>query len=329
MDIELLLREVDPSAPAGRDLSNDPEVEALFRDAKGTEERQMGDKVVPAKDPDWSDIQRRSSEALGRSKDIRTAILWTRASIRLSGIVGLNEGLKLIRGTLERYWEKCYPQLDSDDNNDPTFRMNALGEASDVNGMLRDLRTVTLFRTADTAMEFKDLLTAFGVLPNANARAPDPSQIVAELRKHAEGAAAAPLSASDSAVSEFTGLREFLKAKVGEERLPNWSELEKYIAALGKAVSQALAKETRKLGGENVEGPEDRRVIGPIASREDAARVLESVCEFLERAEPAHPAPLLIRRAQRLLRKNFLEIVEDLTPGSVSDVRKLGGLEDK
>jgi len=63
---------------------------------------------------------------------------------------------------------------------------------------------------------------------------------------------------------------------------------------------------------------------GDIRNREDAWRVLDRVCEFIERTEPAHPAPLLIRRAQRLLRKNFLEIVEDLSPEALSSIRTLG-----
>jgi type VI secretion system protein ImpA len=54
---------------------------------------------------------------------------------------------------------------------------------------------------------------------------------------------------------------------------------------------------------------------------------LERVCEYLERHEPASPAPLLIRRAQRLMTKSFLDIVKDLLPDSVSKVETLAGKE--
>ena len=52
----------------------------------------------------------------------------------------------------------------------------------------------------------------------------------------------------------------------------------------------------------------------PIQSRQDVVAMLEKLCHFMEEHEPAHPAPLFMRRAQRLLSMNFMEIVRDLTP---------------
>jgi type VI secretion system protein ImpA len=65
---------------------------------------------------------------------------------------------------------------------------------------------------------------------------------------------------------------------------------------------------------------------GTPASRAEAQRLLLQACEFLERAEPAHPAPLLVRRAIRLLDMNFLEIMQELTPQSVTEIERLAGL---
>jgi type VI secretion system protein ImpA len=39
-------------------------------------------------------------------------------------------------------------------------------------------------------------------------------------------------------------------------------------------------------------------VTGEVRSREEALHLLDKVCGFLERTEPAGPAPLLIQRAQ-------------------------------
>jgi type VI secretion system protein ImpA len=64
---------------------------------------------------------------------------------------------------------------------------------------------------------------------------------------------------------------------------------------------------------------------GAIASREDAIRALDRVCEWMDRNEPSHPAPLLIRRAKRLISKNFIEIIRDLAPDGLSQVEKLAG----
>jgi type VI secretion system protein ImpA len=64
---------------------------------------------------------------------------------------------------------------------------------------------------------------------------------------------------------------------------------------------------------------------GDIHSREDALGALQRACEWIERNEPGHPAPLLIRRAQRLMSKSFLDIIRDLLPEGVPEVEKIAG----
>ena len=70
----------------------------------------------------------------------------------------------------------------------------------------------------------------------------------------------------------------------------------------------------------------DARGAAGINSREDAIRELERVCAYLERHEPANPAPLLVRRAQRLLKMNFLDILRDLAPEGMSSIEKIAGV---
>jgi type VI secretion system protein ImpA len=74
-----------------------------------------------------------------------------------------------------------------------------------------------------------------------------------------------------------------------------------------------------------VEGTKALDVSGEIQSREQALRVLDLVCRYLERQEPSNPAPLLIRRAQRLMTKSFVEIVKDLMPESLSHLEGIAG----
>ena len=60
-------------------------------------------------------------------------------------------------------------------------------------------------------------------------------------------------------------------------------------------------------------------------TREDAIRMLDKVCDWIQRNEPGHPSPLLIRRAQRLMSKNFIEIIRDLAPDGIDQVERLAG----
>ncbi|MNT39766.1 hypothetical protein D3C72_1760380 [compost metagenome] len=62
-----------------------------------------------------------------------------------------------------------------------------------------------------------------------------------------------------------------------------------------------------------------------ISAREDVQVLLEKACEFLERTEPSHPAPMLIRRAQRLMDLNFFQIIEELVPEGLQKIESLAG----
>lgn len=73
-------------------------------------------------------------------------------------------------------------------------------------------------------------------------------------------------------------------------------------------------------------GVTDVRASGPIASRQDAIRALDAVADFFRRTEPSSPIPLLLERAQRLVSKNFLEVLADVAPDSVPAARSAVGL---
>ena len=68
---------------------------------------------------------------------------------------------------------------------------------------------------------------------------------------------------------------------------------------------------------------------GAINNREDAIKALDRVCDWINRNEPTNPAPLLIRRAQRLMGKSFLEIIRDLAPDGLKDVERIAGVDSE
>ena len=50
----------------------------------------------------------------------------TLSSVVIDGWPGLRDGLALLRGVVEQYWETAFPRLDPDDGNDPTERLNII-----------------------------------------------------------------------------------------------------------------------------------------------------------------------------------------------------------
>jgi len=62
-----------------------------------------------------------------------------------------------------------------------------------------------------------------------------------------------------------------------------------------------------------------------LRSRQDAISALDRVITYLEQTEPGNPAPLLIKRAQRLIGVSFLEIMSDLAPDALGSIENITG----
>ena len=54
---------------------------------------------------------------------------------------------------------------------------------------------------------------------------------------------------------------------------------------------------------------------------------MDAICSYLDYHEPSNPAPLLIRRAKRLMGMSFMEIVQDMSPDGVNQVAFIAGQE--
>ena len=80
-------------------------------------------------------------------------------------------------------------------------------------------------------------------------------------------------------------------------------------------------------GGSAGDGGPRVGISGDIRSRDDVIRVLTKVSEYLERNEPTNPAPLLIRRAQRLMTMSFVDIMKEMAPEGMDSLTKIAGAD--
>jgi type VI secretion system protein ImpA len=127
-----------------------------------------------------------------------------------------------------------------------------------------------------------------------------------------------------------------LGAKIGAAQAPDLKALRTLTqclaqtgrAARGDSAAMADANGSASAGGASgAHASGVPGVPGTIASRDDALRALDRVCEWIERHEPTNPAPLLIRRAKRLMTKSFLDIIRDLAPDGLSQVERIAGVD--
>jgi type VI secretion system protein ImpA len=334
LDIGTVLAETREAPPCGPNLEHDLSFFELEEAARGKAEQRTGDVVKPAEDPNWPKVIDRSQALLNRSKDLRVAVHLTRALACTEGIPGLATGLGLIHGLLERYWDGIHPVLEADRGDDPTERVNALAPLVDPEVVVKDLRDSYLVSSREQGqLRARDVEIALGRLAPRAAEA-ETTKPIGQIHAQISAAFASDRSVP-SAVREAhdhaVAIQALITERVGASRALDFNPLVQPLECLLVACETALgvkgevAQEGRTKSGDGAQP----WVAGEIRSRDDAVRMLELVCNYLERHEPSNPAPLFIRRAQRLIKKSFLEIVRDLMPDSLSQLEKLAGDVDK
>jgi type VI secretion system protein ImpA len=337
-NLESLLAPIGDDTPAGDDLEYDPEFLALERAAAPKAERAVGDNVKAAEEPDWDKVAELAETVLARSKDLRAAIHLTTAWTRTFGMPGWNAGLGLIRGLLEHFWDSVHPQLDAEDDNDPTTRVNSVVPLGDLQGVLRYFR-ITPFVQSQRLGRFtlRDLRIANGTL-KVTASNDEPEASMTDIE------ACCMDCAEDELVAVTTAVRESLEHakaidgifndRVGtagsdlKNLLSEIYELKKFLEPqLGRRLPQEGSTEEDAVGADGAgAGRGDARAsTGAITSPQDVMRRLDELCDYYTRNEPSSPVPLLLRRAQRLVGMSFMDLLKDLAPGGISELQVVSG----
>jgi type VI secretion system protein ImpA len=335
-NLEPLLAPVSDESPAGPDLEYDPEFLALERAAAPKAERAVGDAVKAAEEPDWEKVVELSEAILQRSKDLRPAVHLTTAWMRSSGMPGWSAGLGLIRGLLEQFWDTVHPQLDAEDDNDPTMRVNAVVPLNDLQGVLGYFRTTPFVQSPRMGrFSLRDLRIANGTLKvTTPGDGPEPS--ITEMEACCMDCAEEELVQTTAAISESLEHAKAIDALFNDHvgtMGPDFKNLLSDIYELKKFLDPQLARRLpAEVQGEGVgeggaEGgaPNAARASGPIAGPQDVMRRLDEICDYYTRCEPSSPVPLLLRRAQRLVGMDFMDLLRDLAPGGISELRVVSG----
>lgn len=334
VDLEALLSPLADAHPAGPNLDLDPAFQALEQCAAGKPERQYGAKVYPAEPPDWTAVQEHALALAARTRDLRVAVWLLRSAAHLQGLPGMATGLELLHGLLRRHWDGVHPQLDASEGNDPTMRLNALAPLANRDAALADLRAAALVNERGS-LSLRELELGLGqaqggpgeVVPTAAGVL----KAVAELsRRHP--ALAHTAARGNTALAGINGL---LNEKLGAARAPDLAAFTQLWALLGRGLAGGAAQPGAGSGlpaaaaaGDTpmpTAAPASGLAANALNNRADAQRELERVCTWLEAHEPSHPAPLLIRRAQRLIGMSFIEIIRDLAPDGLSQVERVAG----
>jgi type VI secretion system protein ImpA len=324
-DLEALLSPLAGGSPCGANLEYEAAFLALDEAARGQPERQYGDTVIAAQEADWPAVRARALELAARTRDLRLAVWLARSGARLDGLAGAVRGLQLVHGLLERHWDEVHPQLE---DGDATARLNALRPLAHPSAALADLRAAGI-GSERGAVRVRDIeLASARAEPLPGESVPDPGALTTAMQRtlaHEPGIDTALQTGADAA----QGIADVVERRLGAAAGPDFAPLVgllRQVAQFGRqAVDAAGAAQTQA----HAAAPQHAGAAapaGPISSREDAIHALQRACEWIELNEPGHPAPLLVRRAQRLMHKNFVDIIRDVLPEGIGEVERLAGI---
>lgn len=330
IDIPDLLEPVLTDNPAGAELDYDQQFISLVTEMQGKPEQQYGDTLIHAVEPDWARVSREAQELLKKSKDFRLAVMLVRAWTRTAGVPGAVRGMQLMLSLAQQYWTTGFPTLEFDGEEDLLPRSNALTELTSGNGLVRDLRERMIHSkkvgsiSLGTLERLHQSREVSGEVPLKRENITDFLQD--ELR---EG------NADIVALPELARLSRELKAwfgeRLGAELAPDFGSLCSFIDALVR-IELSVEEDTEQpaqLAGQVT--PPGSLLPDPAGNtsprgRQSAIAMLDAVCAYLEEAEPANPAPLLIRRARNMIGKDFVSILKEIAPDGLHQVEMVAGI---
>jgi type VI secretion system protein ImpA len=267
----------------------------------------------------------------------------TLSLLKLEGIAGLRDGLALLSGLLERFWDHLYPQLDPDDNYDPLERINTLQSLSPATVSEQDpmkfkqrLAEVPLCNSAQMGkFSLRDIQIAKGeieVSDDQRAKIPEMSVIDAAFQDTATDELLAISQATHEAIEHIGTITGVFSERASQGEAPDVSGFQSVLGSIHKCVQEYLAKRghgTTVEEGAAAAGVEQKKsgisLSGDIQSVQEALLALDKVCQYFDRNEPSSPVPLLLRRAQRLVSKSFLDVIKDVCPDAESRVQLICG----
>jgi len=111
-----LLNPIAGDNPSGANLRYAPVFDKIKEARREEDDAPQGEWKRDRKTADSKTVIKLAGETLAtKSKDLQLAAWITEAQLRLEGFSGLRQGLDLIRGLIENFWDTLYPEIEDGD----------------------------------------------------------------------------------------------------------------------------------------------------------------------------------------------------------------------
>lgn len=307
MTIEELLAPVSGDNPGGEDFFDHPDrqqIEQAFEEDAGS--------------VDWREIVNLIENQSRISKDIWLAIYLARAGARMGRLDVAVTGCEMLAGLMEQYWDVLHPSLA-----DYGFigRRGACESLARIGTFLGPLKRIALVEhprlgsyTAEDLERFEvdgDAAEGYGMFRHAiqEMSAQDLQDKFSSL-----AAMHAAIERVDAALMANAQGDTGTDFKVAYQTLAAISRLLEPYSNVPEDNDDTMSLEA---GIPLDTGP--ARASGKIESRDDVARALDAISDYYLRREPSSPILVGLRRVKGWIHKDFMSLLEDIAPGSVSE----------
>jgi len=327
VDLDLIFQPIAGENPSGQDLRYSGLYDEIREARRADENLAQGEWQTELKVADFPKVLNLAIDALTtRSKDLQIAAWLNEALVKIHGFAGLRDGLKILTGLQEHFWDTLYPVIDE---GDMESRANAISWVDTQVGLV--LKSAPFTGVAGYSyLDWEDS-KIFDFPEGLESQAGPDAERLVKLKQQAEKerrvtsdlwrkeiaqTRRASVETVNAIIEEcFAALNELnatIEAKFDRNQAPGLTSFRKSLEAVDIQVKQLLAAKRAEEPDEVIEeGAEDGSestgevaaagrsggAAGAIQGRRDALKRLNEIAEFFKRTEPHSPVSYLVQRA--------------------------------
>jgi len=327
IDLEGLLQPIPGENPSGESQRYSGLYDEIAEARRADANLSQGAWQTELKVADFGQVISLAVPALtSKTKDLQIGVWLTEALIKKHGFVGLRDGLKLIIGFQDQFWETLHPEIDEGDEEG---RANAISWL-ETNVSFAIKGAPFTGGEGYSYMDWEDSKTfdwpeTIEGLPgeererytNLREQADRERRVTAEMwRKETAATRRATCEKVNFLLEEcwaaYNDLNRVIEEKFNRNQAPGITGLKKALDEVHSQVKKLLEEkrieepdavfetaDDAEAGADGTDGADGRSggVGGPVKNRQDALKRLAEIADFFQKTEPHSPVSYLVQRA--------------------------------
>jgi type VI secretion system protein ImpA len=318
-----LLQPIPGDNPSGANLRYDPVYDQIKEARRQDDTGPQGDWQRERKVADYRQVLDLASKSLAeRSKDLQLAVWLTEAALYREKFPGLQQGLDLLRGLLEQFWDTFYPEIEDDDLEPRVVLLGWVGER-----LVDVVRFTPItagglglhhYKESRTVGSEEEAAASETKMQSRQAAIAEGKTTVEDFDKDAASTSTAQyeawVAAMDGCLASIESLGTLSDEKFGNDA-PSFVPLRTIIEEVRHTANMILQKRPGRIAAESELEPEPEYTESspseeaPVRRKsssgldpqdlDDVTARLNAVAKFLRAQDPASPAPFLLLRGYR------------------------------